>query len=112
MRATLDGPVVIFGYTGHEDASEVAIFFQEPYFYYLTGHDEPGAALLLIPDSAPGNSLEGPHEILYLPPRDRDQEKWEGPKMGPDRSGRGRKDGLPGRRALGESAEQIWRSWR
>lgn len=50
LRAKVDGPVVVFGYTGHEDASEVAIFFQEPYFYYLTGHDEPGAVLVLVPE--------------------------------------------------------------
>ena len=88
LMSSVDGPVVIFGYTGHEDASEVAVFFQEPYFYYLTGHDEPGAALLLLPSSRGGNQLmatastDGPREILYLPPRDPSQEKWEGPKMG------------------------------
>ena len=49
LMSAKDGPVVIFGYTGHEDPSEVAVFFQEPYFYYLSGHDEPGAALVLIP---------------------------------------------------------------
>lgn len=83
FRATLDAPFVLYGYTGHEDASEVARFFQEPYFYYLTGHDEPGAAVVIIPDVA-GKPVSGPHEILYLPPRDRDQEQWEGPKLGPD----------------------------
>ena len=83
LRAKVDGPVVVFGYTGHEDASEVAIFFQEPYFYYLTGHDQPGAALLLVPDVANGKAVEGPHEILYLPPRDPGEERWEGPKLGP-----------------------------
>ncbi len=88
LRSKVDGPVVVFGYTGHEDASEVAIFFQEPYFYYLTGHDQPGAVLLLVPDAANGKSpdakaAEGPHEILFLPPRDPSQEKWEGPKLGP-----------------------------
>ena len=82
--SSLDAPVVIFGYTGHEDASEVAVFFQEPYFYYLTGHDEPGAALLLIPAPAGGKTLDGPREILYLPARDPSQEKWDGPKLGPD----------------------------
>src|SRR5579872_7425986 len=56
LLAQVDGPVVIFGYTGHEDASEVAVFYQEPYFYYLTGHDEPGAAVLLIPDPPAGKS--------------------------------------------------------
>ncbi|MGH9771189.1 MAG: aminopeptidase P N-terminal domain-containing protein [Candidatus Acidiferrales bacterium] len=84
LRNAIDGPVVIFGYTGHEDASEVAVFFQEPYFYYLTGYDEPGAALLLIPSPPNGQPSGGLGEILYLPPRDLDQERWEGPKAGPD----------------------------
>jgi Xaa-Pro aminopeptidase len=83
FRAALDSPFVLYGYTGHEDASEVALFFQEPYFYYLTGHDEPGAAVVMIPDVV-GKPVSGPREILYLPPRDRDQEQWEGPKLGPD----------------------------
>ncbi|MGH7836879.1 MAG: hypothetical protein ACREQC_03535, partial [Candidatus Binataceae bacterium] len=43
LRAKVDAPIVIFGYTGHEDASEVAVFFQEPNFYYLTGVEQPGA---------------------------------------------------------------------
>jgi Xaa-Pro aminopeptidase len=84
LRAALNGPVVLYGYTGHEDVSEVAVFFQEPNFYYLTGHDQPDAALVLIPNSPAGVPLEGPHEILFLPPRDPAQEKWEGPKLGPD----------------------------
>ena len=94
LRATVDGPVVLFGYTGHEDASEVAIFFQEPYFYYLTGHDEPGAALLLIPEARGTKSPEGPREILYLPARDLKQEQWEGPKVGADTPGIAAKTGF------------------
>jgi Xaa-Pro aminopeptidase len=86
LLATLDAPLILYGYTGHEDASEVALFYQEPYFYYLTGHDEPGAAVVLIPNVA-AKPVQRPHEILYLPPRDRDQEQWEGPKLGPDDPG-------------------------
>lgn len=86
LRAALDAPFILYGYTGHEDASEVALFFQEPYFYYLTGHDEPGAAVLIIPD-VQGKPVRAPREILYLPPRDRDEEQWEGPKLGPDDPG-------------------------
>ena len=86
FRAALDAPFILYGYTGHEDASEVALFFQEPYFYYLTGHDEAGAAVVIIPD-VPGKTVQGPHEILYLPPRDHDEEQWEGPKLGPDDPG-------------------------
>ncbi len=83
LRAAVDGPIVLYGFTGNEDASEVAIFFQEPNFYYLSGHSEPGAALLLIPDAPAGKPSEGPREILYLPARNLGQEKWEGPKIGP-----------------------------
>ena len=83
LRTTLDAPLVIFGYTGDEDVSEVAVFYQEPYFYYLTGHDEPGAALVLLPAAPNAKPANGPQEILYLPARDPNEEKWEGPKLGP-----------------------------
>ncbi len=84
LRAAIDSPLVIFGYTGHEDTSEVAVFYQEPYFYYLSGHDEPGAALVLLPAAPNAKASDGPQEILYLPARNLDEEKWEGPKLGPD----------------------------
>jgi len=64
LRSALNGPAVLFGYTSHQDAGELAVFFQEENFYYLTGHSEPDAALLLIPDSADGKSSDGPREIL------------------------------------------------
>jgi len=87
LRAMVDGPIVIYGFTGHEDASEVALYFQEQNFYYLTGFSQPGAALVLIPD-VPGPYLSERTMVaratLYLPPRDAKQEVWEGPKIGPD----------------------------
>src|ERR1700730_436885 len=94
LRAVESGPVVVFGYTGHEDASEQSVFFQEESFYYLTGDNEPGAALLLIPDAPDGKPVDGPREVLYLPPRDRAQEKWEGPKMGQGDAGLAEKPGF------------------
>ena len=83
LRAMVDGPIVLYGYTGHEDASEVALFFQEQNFYYLTGHDEPGAVVILV-QGLPAAEHE---ETLYLPPRDPKEEIWEGPKIGPDDPG-------------------------
>jgi Xaa-Pro aminopeptidase len=73
--------VVIFGYTGREDASPSYIFSQEENFYYLTGHNEEGAALLLLPDNSAGRAIEGPREILYLPPRNAQRERWDGPRL-------------------------------
>jgi Xaa-Pro aminopeptidase len=138
LVAQVDGPVVVFGYTGHEDLSEFALFFQEKNFYYLTGDDEPGGAVLLIPDPPAGKKLDGPREILYLPARDYAQEKWEGPKMGPDDPGIREKTGfadvqafatlrgkleelakiysnfytlMPGQQEEGYPHLQIWSEW-
>jgi Xaa-Pro aminopeptidase len=96
LGQTVDGPIVIFGYTGHEDASEVAVFFQEPYFYYLTGHDEPGAALVILPRPPQPGIVDylTPPAILYLLARDPSQEKWEGPKLGPEDPGVQEKTGF------------------
>ena len=87
LRAMVDGPVVLFGHTGREDPSPSAVFNQEENFYYLTGHNEPGGALILVPDTSNGKPWGGPREILYLPPRDPVREHWEGPRMGPNDPG-------------------------
>jgi Xaa-Pro aminopeptidase len=107
LLAQVGAPVVIFGYTGHEDASEVAVFYQEPYFYYLSGHDEPGAALLLIPDPPNGTSWDGPRQILYLPPRDPSQEIWDGPKIGPHDPGVTEKTGFESVKPFGELRDDL-----
>jgi Xaa-Pro aminopeptidase len=78
LRAQVDAPVVIFGFTGREDASPSYIFGQEENFYYLTGHNEEGAALLLLPEKSEGE----PKEILFLPPRNKQLERWNGPRIG------------------------------
>jgi len=68
--AAVNAPIVLFGYTGHEEANPSYVFMQEENFYYLTGHNEEGAALLLVPESADEKGWTGPREILYLPARD------------------------------------------
>lgn len=108
LSAAVDGPIVLYGFTGHEDASEVAVFFQEPNFYYLTGHDEPGAVLVIPPNvrpkhlsrlPAPGSPSSQYLPTLYLPPRILDphntgSEVWEGPKIGPGDPGVQEKTGF------------------
>ncbi|MBI3670734.1 MAG: aminopeptidase P family protein [Acidobacteria bacterium] len=101
LRAQVDGPVILFGYTGKEDSSPSYVFKQEYNFYYLTGHNEPGAALILLPDARNDNTngsgkangkanskeWDGPREILFLPPREAVRERWEGPRLGPSDPG-------------------------
>src|SRR3972149_4924925 len=80
----VSGPVVLFGHSDAEDVSPEATFWQEPNFYYLPGHDEPGAALLLIPETPEAKAAGLPKETLYLPPRDKPRERWDSVKLGPD----------------------------
>ena len=45
LRKSLDGVLVLFGAEDPTDLHDR--FFQEPNFYYLTGWQEPGAALVM-----------------------------------------------------------------
>ena len=85
LQKKVDGPVVLFGYTGRENTSPSYIFQQEHNFYYLTGHPQEGAALVLLPESTPeGKSYDGPREVLYLPARNLQRERWDSLRLGPD----------------------------
>jgi len=102
LRAEADGPVVLFGYTSRNDAGEVAVFFQDEDFYYLTGYSEPDAALVLIPDSAAAKTSGAPTEILYLPPRDPREAIWGGAHLGPNDPGVTEKTGFQAVRPFAE----------
>src|SRR5260370_18662676 len=70
------GSLVLFAPTEAEGQNALFGFRQEDNFYYLTGWTEPGAAILI-------NS--NPYaEILFLPEHNATQEKWTGPKLGPE----------------------------
>jgi Xaa-Pro aminopeptidase len=139
LRAEVESPIVIFGYTGKESASEAYIFNQETNFYYLTGHNEEGAALLLIPDAAAAKGWTGPTgEIFYLPPHNAFFEAWNGPRIAPNDPGINERTGfanievfdklaadlqqlakiypalftlLPGRNDAGYPHLQNWQTW-
>jgi Xaa-Pro aminopeptidase len=87
LAAQVDCPVVLLGLTGHEESSQSYIFAQEENFYYLTGHNEEGAGLIILPAKSasndPSNPSNGPREILYLPAKNPQKEKWNGVRMSP-----------------------------
>jgi len=83
LRTQLDGPVVLFGFTGRENASPSYVFNQEETFYYLTGFNYEGGAVLVIPEPPAEKPYDGPREILYLQPRNLQRERWDGPRLGP-----------------------------
>src|SRR5690242_10653445 len=75
-KAMEGGALVLFAPTEAEGPNDLYGFRQDDNFYYLTGWGEPGAALLI-------NS--NPYvEILFLAEHNATQEKWTGPKLGPE----------------------------
>jgi Xaa-Pro aminopeptidase len=117
LASNIDGPVILLGYTGREEEAQNYIFAQEENFYYLTGHNEEESALILLPpngSSAKKDDWQGPREILFLPPKDPDREKWNGARMSPfnpgidARTGFGRVDPMPQLRAAVERLSRVY----
>jgi Xaa-Pro aminopeptidase len=71
-----NGALILFAPTEAEGQNDLYGFRQEDNFYYLTGWAEPGAAILI--------NANPYAEILFLPEHNLTQEKWTGPKLGPD----------------------------
>jgi Xaa-Pro aminopeptidase len=85
-KMTNGGVIVLFARREAQGPNAIWPFHQDDNFYYLTGLTEPGPALLIAPE-IPANGKEPgrPYtEILFLPKRNPSQEKWTGPKLGPD----------------------------
>ncbi|MGH9743584.1 MAG: aminopeptidase P N-terminal domain-containing protein, partial [Candidatus Acidiferrum sp.] len=78
LASEVDAPVLLWGFTGREESSMAYVFAQEENFYYLTGHNEEGAGLILLPtrEKRKAASWNGPREMLFLPPKNPEQEKW------------------------------------
>jgi Xaa-Pro aminopeptidase len=90
LSAQVDAPILLWGFTGREESSQAYVFAQEENFYYLTGHNEEGAGLILFPMAKSGASPMAsglPSEILFLPPKNPSKEKWNGLRMSPSDPG-------------------------
>jgi Xaa-Pro aminopeptidase len=80
------GVVVLFAPMENEGPNNIYGFRQEDNFFYLSGLTEPGSALLIASAlEAKGDvAARAYSEILFLPARNLIQEKWTGPKLGPE----------------------------
>jgi len=113
LAAQVDGPIILWGLTGREESAQTYIFAQEENFYYLTGHNEEGAGLILLP--APKNGVssdgwDGPRELLYLREKNPGKEKWNGVRMSASDPGIEARTGFASVHAFGEmraAAERL-----
>jgi Xaa-Pro aminopeptidase len=73
------GAAILFA--GEEPLLDFMPYRQDEDFYYLTGWNEPGAALLILgaaPDATPARAYR---EVLFLPSRNLRMEKYTGIKL-------------------------------
>jgi len=89
-----DGFLILPG--ASEPARDYLDFAQEPNFFYLTGIDEPGAALVLVKHGSTHSTT------LFVQPRDPAREVWSGFRLGTD--GATERTGLPARTMSGLDA--------
>ncbi len=90
MGAVGKGVIVV---RGAPDTRDYRAFSQSNQFWYLTGVEDPGAELILVPGSG--------RQILFLPPTDPALESVEGPRLVPGPEAR-RRTGIDEVRAVGE----------
>ena len=77
LAAQLDGGVAVL-FAAPEPVLDFAPYRQDSNFFYLTGWNEPGAALMLVSQAG---ATQKYREILFLPTRDLRKEKYTGVKM-------------------------------
>jgi Xaa-Pro aminopeptidase len=90
LAAQADGPILLWGFTGREESSQAYVFHQEDNFYYLTGHNEEGAGVIVLPapkNGAASDGWDGPREIFFLPAKNPAKEKWNGVRISPSDPG-------------------------
>ena|ERR1051326_4534154 len=93
------GAFLVFAGTEAEGQNNLHGFHQDENFYYLTGWREPGAALLVMPG----------FEELFLPAHNRSQERWTGPKLGPESADAVRMTGVDHVEALDKLRDELVR---
>jgi Xaa-Pro aminopeptidase len=93
-------PILVFASTESDLTEVLTGFRQDEDFWYLTGVNAPGAAVLIVPaldaeavkamnaklpPGRPATLTTRPYsEVLLLPRRNRAAERWTGPKLGPE----------------------------
>jgi Xaa-Pro aminopeptidase len=80
LAARLHGGVAVL-FAAEEPVLDFMPYRQDEDFYYLTGWNEPGAALLIVGDAPKTQTPRTYKEILFLPTRDLRMEKYTGAKL-------------------------------
>ncbi|MGD0522367.1 MAG: aminopeptidase P N-terminal domain-containing protein [Terracidiphilus sp.] len=80
LGARLHGGVAVL-FAAEEAELDLMPYRQDEDFYYLTGWNEPGAALMIVAGDPQAQPTRAYKEILFLPTRDLRLEKYTGAKL-------------------------------
>jgi Xaa-Pro aminopeptidase len=105
------GFVLLFAPNEAEGPNDFYGYRADDNFFYLTGWAEPGAAVVIAPAAnADGKVAARPYtEILFLPSRNYSQEKWTGPKLGPENAEAGKITGFDQVEVLDKLRDELVR---
>jgi Xaa-Pro aminopeptidase len=112
LAATADAPIILTGLSGREEDSQAYVLAQEANFYYLTGHNEEEAGLILLPPAdskGKKDDFQGPREIFFLPAKNPAKERWNGVRMSPSDPGIQARTGFADVRPFSEMRATIER---
>jgi len=93
LAEKLHGGVAVL-FAAEEPVLDLMSYRQDEDFYYLTGWNEPGAALLIVAASPQADPARAYKEILFLPTRNLRMEKYTGEKLGADTPDAAKKAGV------------------
>lgn len=91
-KETADGVVILYGAEETDVAAATTSFRQNENFYYLTGWNQPGAKMMIVPAESAASAPQG---IIFIPPKDKSQERWTGPRLDPKAANASAETGFP-----------------
>jgi Xaa-Pro aminopeptidase len=99
------GAAVLFA--GEEPLLDFMPYRQDEDFYYLTGWNEPGAALLILANASSAAQPRSYREVLFLPTRNLRMEKYTGIKLDAATPNAAHTAGVDGVMPMTELDEQL-----
>ena len=106
LGTKLHGGVAVL-FAAEEAQLDLMPYRQDEDFYYLTGWNEPGAALMIVGEAPQAAKDQAYREVLFLPTRDLHMELYTGVKLGADTPGAAQTAGVDTVESLTELPAEL-----
>jgi Xaa-Pro aminopeptidase len=106
LGTKLHGGVAIL-FAAEEAQLDLMPYRQDQDFYYLTGWNEPGAALMIVGEAPQEATNQAYREVLFLPSRNLRMELYTGVKLGADTPGAAQAAGVDAVESLTELPAEL-----